>query len=382
MDKIGIGIIGCGIRIGQVAKGLVDINKDVEIVALSDPCKKSVDSTKEKFGCDPAVYQDYRDLVNDPAVKWVFIGSWNCFHREHIEAALQSGKQIFCEKPLATSFEDCIRIYERWKNGNSTFMIGFTLRYSPHYNRIKELIDAGEIGDIVSLEFNETLDFNHGSYIMGGWRSLTKNAGTHLLEKCCHDIDIINWLTGSRAIRCASFGGLNVFKRENVGWMDQLPCNSEGCKPFQSWGQPYNPFLNEKDIVDNQVVILEYGNGIRATFHTNCCCGIPERRMYIVGTHGCIRSDTIKGLIELKKVGFDTVMIDCSTDVAGNHGGGDEVLCKFLSQAINEGKAPPTGMLDALNSAITCFGIDESLERGIVFDYKPLWEKAERVVGS
>ncbi len=51
------------------------------------------------------------------------------------------------------------------------------------------------------MEFNETLDFNHGGYIMGDWRRLQRYSGTHLLEKCCHDIDLVNWITGSLAGR-------------------------------------------------------------------------------------------------------------------------------------------------------------------------------------
>jgi len=79
------------------------------------------------------------------------------------------------------------------------FNIGLTLRYSPHYRKIKQLLESGAVGDIISMEFNETLDFNHGGYIMGNWRRLREYAGTHLLEKCCHDIDLVNWMVGSRA---------------------------------------------------------------------------------------------------------------------------------------------------------------------------------------
>lgn len=380
MDNLGIGIIGCGIRIGQVVKGLLDVNQGIEIAAVSDPSAASIESTRKNLDCDPVVYEDYNDLVNDPKVKWVFIGSWNCYHREHVEAAVKAGKHIFCEKPLATNLDDCLSIYNAWKSSKCTFMIGFTLRYSPHYNKIKKLIDAGEIGDIVSLEFNETLDFNHGSYIMGGWRSETKYAGTHLLEKCCHDVDIVNWLVDSRARKSASFGGLDIFKPEHVDWQKKYEPHKTGLMPFRSWGQPHDPFTNPKDVVDNQVGIIEYENNVRATFHTNCCCGIPERRMYIIGTEGAIRADTIKGLIELKKIGFDTEFIDCSTEASGNHGGGDEVLCKFLSDAIEKGQTPPTGMIDALTSAATCFGMDRALDDGIIFDYLDIWKKVDAVV--
>lgn len=383
MSGNGIGIIGCGIRIRQVVKGLLEADKDVNIVALSDPSKDSIQGTIDEFKINPKIYDNYVDLCNDPEVKWVFVGSWNCFHREHIEAAFAAGKEVFTEKPLATNLDDCLAIYESWKDSDQKmFMIGFTLRYSPHYVKIKETIDSGIIGDVVSLEFNEVLNFNHGAYIMGGWRSLTKYAGTHLLEKCCHDIDIVNWMLNSRARKAASFGGLNVFKEENAHWIDEMECSKEGQKPFFAWNQPHNPFFNEKDITDNQVTIIEYENDVRATFHTNCCSGIPERRMYVVGTKGAIRADAITGKIEVCNIGYDQEIKDISTDVKGNHAGGDEILCENLSNAISKSQTPPTGMKDAVVSAATCFGIDKALADGEIFEFEDIWKKVDQVMSG
>ena len=381
MSKCGIGIIGCGIRIRQVFDGLFKVNNDVNVVALCDTSKNSIQATIDEFKINPKVYDDYRDLCNDPNVDLVFVGSWNCYHREQIVAAFEAGKNVFTEKQLATNLEDCISIYESWqKHKDCMFMIGFTLRFSPHYRRIKETLDSGIIGDVVSMEFNETLGFNHGAYIMGGWRSLNKYAGTHLLEKCCHDIDIANWLVGSRVKKAASFGGLNVFKPENAGWVDEYKCSKTGQKPFFAWNQPHNPFTNEKDIIDNQVIIAEFENEVRATFHTNCCCGIPERRMYIIGTKGAIRADAITGKIEVCNIGFDEEIKDISTDVKGNHAGGDEILCAELADAIFKKHTPATGMKDAIYSAATCFGIDKAMEEGIVYEFDSIWQQVDSVM--
>ena len=95
--------------------------------------------------------------------------------------------------------------------------MGFNLRRSPHYRKLKALLNDGVIGDVVSMDFNETLDFNLGGYIFGDWRRLRENSGPFLLEKCCHDIDLANWMLDSQATRVASFGGLNFFVPENEG---------------------------------------------------------------------------------------------------------------------------------------------------------------------
>lgn len=380
MSKTCIGIIGSGKRIRQIVEELLKINNDIEITAICDPSPDSIKETCRQFDINPTIYSDYNKLVNAPDIEWVMVGSWNCFHLEHVKAAFQAGKNVFCEKPLATSLEDCFELYNAWRASGKLFMIGFTLRYSPHYLKIKDLVESGAIGRIVSLEFNETLDFNHGGYIMGGWRSMVKYAGSHLLEKCCHDVDIINWLVKSRVKKASSFGGLNIFSAENSGWIEKTGESKDGEKSFCSWQPEHNPFLNEKDIVDNQVAIMEFENGVRANFHTNCCSGIPERRLYILGTEGAIRADTIEGRIELKKIGFETEIQDLSTEARGNHGGGDKLLCSILSDAVSRGRTPSTGMKDAVESAATCFGIDRAMESNSVFDFQNIWTAVDKVL--
>ncbi len=281
--------------------------------------------------------------------------------------------------PQSHSYADCLAMFEAWKKSGCKFNIGFTLRYSPHYRKIKELLDSGAIGRVVSLEFNETLDFNHGGYIMGDWRRLTANAGTHLLEKCSHDIDLVNWMVESRAARVASFGGLNIFRPENVGMIDKIGADPKGRSAFQTWPGTVNlnPFTSNKDILDNQVAIIEYENGVRATFHTNCSSGIPERRMYICGTEGAIRADVIAGRIEMRRIGFDTTPEEIDVGVAGGHGGGDDVLIRSLAGCMLEDDEPFTGLDDGLKSAFTCFAIDEAERTGKTVSLASYWEKAK-----
>lgn len=134
-----------------------------------------------------------------------------------------------------------------------------------------------------------------------------KNAGTHLLEKCCHDIDLANWMAGAKPSRVASFGGRNFFKPENKKYQRRLGKNTKGILAYGTFpGRKHkNAFTSDKDIVDNQVAILEYENGARATFHANMNGGIPERRMYILETEGAIRADVKLGSIEVCRIGFE-----------------------------------------------------------------------------
>ena len=382
MAKIGIGIIGCGGRLRHIISELLKTTDKVKLIAICDPNEHSINATKEMLNESFIVYTTVDELVNDPAIEWVMIGSWNCYHAEHAIAAFEAGKHVFCEKPLALKVEDCIAMRNAWLQSGKQFTIGFTLRYSPHYVRIKEIIDAGTIGDIVSMESNETITFSHGGFIHANWRRKSEWAGSHLLEKCCHDIDLINWIVKSTAVKVASFGGCDFFTPDNYSHIKRVGKNKQGKEAFMSlnshviMGDIGNPFNEDKDILDNQVAIVQFANGVRAAFHTNCCCAIPERRMYICGTEGTLRSDVISGIIEVKKIGFNTQIEDMSTDASGGHGGGDKILADSLADSIIKGCPSKTGLEDGLRAAFTVFAIDEAERIGKVVDLMPLWKQA------
>lgn len=378
-SRIGVGIIGCGSRVRNLAKGVLARDPSIRVTALCDPLPESIVESRNVLQAQDATeYENYHDLVRSDQVDWVMIGSWNRLHKEHAVAAFEAGKHVFCEKPLAVNLDDCLAIRDAWQRSGKQFIIGFTLRYSPHYRKIRELVSGGAIGRIISLEFNETLSFSHGGYIMGDWRRLRKLAGTHLLEKCCHDLDIANWLLESCVHKAASFGGLDFFVPKNAYHMKRLGTDAEGRSAYRTWPGTVleNPFTTEKDILDNQVAILQYGNGARATFHTNCNAGIPERRMYICGTEGAIRSDVRIGRIELQRIGFDEPLQDLSTEGRGGHGGGDSFLTESIADCMRGNGKPLSTLEDGLRAAIACFGVDAAQDSGQLFDLSPLWEKA------
>jgi predicted dehydrogenase len=177
--SIGVGLIGCGSMGRVVAAELIRQYPPIQIRALCDPDPRSIEATRHTLAPNARVYHDHRQLARDPRISWVMIASWNCFHRAHAVAALQAGKHVFCQKPLATNLPDVLAIQRAAAKHRGMFNMGFTLRYSPHYRKLKELLAHGAIGQLVSLEFNETLDFNHGGYIMAtGWQDGLKSAIT------------------------------------------------------------------------------------------------------------------------------------------------------------------------------------------------------------
>ena len=383
VSQYNLGIIGCSKRARNMARRLVRRQPDMTITGLFDPSEKSVKATRKFLEEDIAAYESLEAFLADPDMKWVMIGSPNALHRPQAIAALAAGKHVFCEKPLATTLEDCIAMTQALGKTDRHFVFGCTLRFRPFYRAIRKLLDEGVIGELISFEFNETLDWNHGGYIHRDWRRKRSMAGTHLLEKCCHDVDLANWFVGARASRVASFGGLRFFTAANKHFADRLGPNPENsAKAYQSWRIETetdidSPFNDDKDIIDHQVAILEFDNGVRGTFHTNCNGAIPERRFYMMGTEGTLRGNVISGELEFQRIGWNTERVSVDPGAKGGHGGGDEILVDELAATVRGEAYTGPGLAEGLASAITCFAIDQAMDEGRVVDLAEYWQQAD-----
>jgi len=378
MDQARIGVIGFGARAGDVVGQIRRASDRAAVTAVFDPSPAGVERGRA-INPDIAIEGEAAALANRADVDWVVIGSPNALHRAHAEAAFAAGKHVFLEKPLATTLDDCIAIRDAWRAAGTTCIVGYTLRCSPHFARIKRLLDEGVAGSIISMEFNETLEFNHGGFIHQDWRRHSAEAGSHLLEKCCHDLDLANWYVGALPVRVASFGGLRFFTPDNRRHVERIGPQPETGRPaYGAWGREGDPFTDDKDIVDHQVVILEYADGVRATFHTNCNAAIFERRTYICGAEGAIRADGAACRIEHQRVGWDTPRKTIDTrDEGGGHGGADRVMGEGVVRTMFEGAPPLATPDDGVVSAAVALAADEAMARGVVVDLRPTWQRLE-----
>jgi predicted dehydrogenase len=318
---------------------------------------------------------------------WVFVGSFNACHRDHAIAAINAGKHVFCEKPLATTKQHCLDVLNaRRSHAQNAFAVGFVLRYSSFYKTMKEWIDEGRLGQLISMEFNETLSPDHGAAMHGNWRRRSDWAGPMILEKCCHDIDIMHWLTGSRPARVASFGGLRFFKPENATSNDLYPVGPGGYKYYDrglatgfAVGEEHNvtPFSGDKDSIDHQVAIMELSNGVLASFHYCMHGSLGERRFYMCGTRGTIRGDLLTGALEYRPVGWNT-KIETVYPISGDsHGGAERPMAQDIIACMLDGKPMPTTAEDGVAASFTCLGIEESRNSGKVVDMRSYWKDLE-----
>eukprot|EP01119_Soliformovum_irregulare_P021842 TRINITY_DN7347_c0_g1_i2.p1 TRINITY_DN7347_c0_g1~~TRINITY_DN7347_c0_g1_i2.p1 ORF type:complete len:343 (+),score=69.55 TRINITY_DN7347_c0_g1_i2:199-1227(+) len=302
--------------------------------------------------------------------EWVLIGSKNYLHRDHCLESFQLGKNVFCEKPLAITFDQCHEIRNVHRESGKLFATGFVLRHAAFYQKIRQLVQDGQVGRLVSIEANELLKPYHGGYIMRNWRRFRSQSGPHILEKCCHDIDLLNWIVGSLPSKVASFGGLNSFIPENK------PASERIRDEYAAWDFAYedvDPFESEKDIEDNQVAILQYGNGVRVSFHTNSNSALSQRKMTICGVLGTIEANLITGEINLYRVGRSSESIGVGAQ--GMHGGADPKIAADLASSIELGVLPASSGEEGFTSAIVCLAIDEARIKSCVVDMEPIWHQ-------
>lgn len=372
--KIKVAVISGGNRSRWVVRNLLnDSAGNVEIVSLFEPEPEMVKLTVENWKQDNIkVCDSYQAAIDTAGVEWVMIFSPNSFHKEHITYAFKQGKHVFSEKPLATTVEDCQDIYEAHQQSDCLFATGFVLRYAPIYRKTKKLLESGKLGNIISIDANENLRPGHGGYIMRNWRRLTKYAGPHILEKCCHDLDLINWFCESLPTKISSFGGLDFFIPDNQHYMEKY-----GNETFTAWSDPQaepSPFTSDKDLKDNQVSIMEYRNNIRVMFQATMSNAIPERRMYFSCTDGTLIIES--GVLKYRCIGDEGVTV---VDIPGDgHAGGDNVMTKELYDTMINGTLPKCSGNEGLESAVVAIMLDKAVNIGQMIDLEKTWKKLER----
>lgn len=379
-----VGVLGYGRRMDHVLRNVVECGDgQVSVDAFYDASVQAVERVTSE---NPKLRacRSVSELVGIGELDWIFIGSFNAAHHEHAVAAINAGKHVFCEKPLATTRQHCLDIVEaRRRHSGKEFVVGFVLRYSDFYRTMKRWIDEGRLGSLISMEFNETLSPFHGAAMHGNWRRKSEWSGPMLVEKCCHDMDLMLWMTGSRPARVASFGGLSFFKAANAHHNELYPVGEKGYRYYDrglatgyAVGTENNitPFSDDKDTIDNQVAIMELENGVRVSFHFCMHSAQLERRFYMCGTRGTIRGDVLTGRLEYTPVGWEPKTESVRPIQGDDHGGAEVPMARDIVDCMLRGKPMPTTMEDGLMASFTCFGIEEARETGTVVNMQPYWD--------
>ncbi|MCJ8141262.1 Gfo/Idh/MocA family protein [Falsirhodobacter halotolerans] len=374
-----VGIIGLGYRLGYLGHVLSAIDPDFSIVGYVDPAPAGLSILTER-GIDPGLRHDTpEDLIRAGGFDLLMIGSPNHMHLDHIRLGLEAGVKVFSEKPVVSTLEQTFELAALLgRHGADRLLVGLVLRYAPMYRDLLAARDAGQLGDIVSIEAAEHIFPYHGAFFMRDWRRHEKWSGSFMLEKCCHDLDLYNGVIGARPLRVASFGGRKTFVPQNDPQAQGINDVALFHRKPSGWNGAEAVFDSDGDIIDWQVAIVEYANGVGMNFHTNLNAPDQFRRFAVFGTRGQAEGDFIRGDFAVHDVLSESRITHKTyptrTELS-QHYGADERMAAEIVAHVMQGGPLPVSPLDALEAGILAMAMDEARRSRTVVDLAPVWDR-------
>ncbi len=236
---VSIAVIGLGQRGANYMRFLRFLySKDAKITAICDVNPIKVKELGDKYGIPNDMrFTDETLFFAEKRADAVWVCTGDTMHYRQCIAALNLGYHIMVEKPVSFDIDECLEIERVAKDKGLYVVVCHVLRYSNYYRKIKQLLQNGDLGEIMTINHQENIAYYHyaHSYVRGNWRTKETSAPI-LLAKCCHDIDLISWFMDGEAEEVQSYGALSYFKPENapVGAPDRC---IEGCPDKDC---PYN----------------------------------------------------------------------------------------------------------------------------------------------
>jgi predicted dehydrogenase len=321
--------------------------------------------------------------------------------------ALQAGYHVMLEKPMSPNPAECIAMGQYAEQHKQVFLICHVLRYTPFFATIKQALDEGNIGQLITIQHNENVGYWHyaHSFVRGNWRNADESSPM-ILAKSCHDMDILLWLAGADCLNISSFGTLSHFKSANAPTGAPLRC-LDGC-PAADTCQYYAPRLYltsntgwptsvisvdqsmaarykalqvgpygrcvyhcDNNVVDHQVATMEFANEVTAAFTMSAFTDQVSRTLKLMGTEGEINASMERNEIEISnfKTGIKKVLSLHAPEGMQGHGGGDFGILKELLRLVRSGEKQ-TGLTSAsvsVQSHLMAFAAEKSrLEKHVV----------------
>ncbi|HZU28865.1 MAG TPA: Gfo/Idh/MocA family oxidoreductase [Bryobacteraceae bacterium] len=215
---VGTGIIGVGNRGAYLLEGVL-AQPNAKVVALCDVKPDRLDKAATAAARDnPSTYVDWRKLLDRRDVDAVFIASPPDLHSQMAVAALQAGKNVYCEKPIGITPEQVRAIVEAARKSNKVFVPGQQMRSFKQYVEAIRKIREGVIGEVAMLKAQRhaSADLPHDG-TSADWYFDVKRSGGYLIEQSVHNLDLCNWIIGSHPVRACGFGAIMLHRNDPPG---------------------------------------------------------------------------------------------------------------------------------------------------------------------
>lgn len=401
-------IVGAGQRGAGYAE-LIGRRPGAQVVAVAEPRAHQRARLAREHGVTH-VFSSWEELAAAPKLADAAVVSTQ--DAEHVGPAValaRKGYHLLVEKPLAPTPEECTALVDAVTEAGVLFAVCHVMRYRPYTRLVKQLVDDGRIGEIVSVQHLEPVGHWHyaHSYVRGNWRR-TDEASFMLLAKSGHDIDWLRHIVGKPIERVSSFGSLRHFTAENApaGSSDRcLDCSVEATCPYSAprlylgmvragrtrWPVsvladevteasvtralregPYGRcvYRCDNDVVDHQVVAMEFAGGTTATFTMTAFTPHEDRRTQVFGTRGFLDGDGLR--VRLHDFVTDTTEVlavpNEGVDTEAGHAGGDAGLITAFTTAVETGDASHilSGPAESLESHLAVFAAERARLSGTV----------------
>ena len=396
---VSIVAIGAGNRTSkylEYVKQHPDRVRLVGVVELNDIRRQSV---AERFGLEPSqCYADYHDFFRNPVqADAVMICTPENRHFEPAMLAIEAGCHVLLEKPIAQTLEECRAIGEAARKKGVLVSVCHVLRYHPYFMKVKELVDSGELGHIISINHRTSVGVDraaHG-FVRGIWRS-ERLSNPMLMSKCCHDIDFLLWLTKTPCRKLTSFGSLRWFKSKNApeGSAERcIDCEVESRCPFSAvdlyqvrrdWianfdvpeGKTIDDVIEDQlreglygrcvyhcdnDVVDHQIVSMEMESEVTINFSMDIFTLKDCRETHISLTEGEIDGDENRLRVRRFRGAEETVYDFSGLAHQPFHAGADLAIVADFIDAIRTGRRDlVTSIERSVESHRICFEAERS----------------------
>ena len=376
MKKMKAIVVGYGARGSTYAAYAMDHPDELEIVAIADPNPVRQQTAKQRHSLkDENIYNTWEDIVQQPKLAdFAIVGTQDTMHFGPAMALIEKGYHLLLEKPMAPTPEECKQITLAAERKGVWVVVCHVLRFTQFWLAIKNIIDEGRLGTVLNIQHMENVGHIHQShsFVRGNWRN-SAESNCMLMQKCCHDMDILQWLLGKKCKKVQSFGGLHYFCRENMpegapdfcvkGCPAADTCHYNAIKIYYDdkenlWFRsvaastidmpsdeqvmaaitsgPYGRcvYQCDNDVVDHQTVNLEFEGGCTVAFSMNAF-NQGGRFIRIFGTEGELvtRDQKTLELFSFDTKTWQTIDITAyGNDITSGHGGGDTGIVKdFLS---------------------------------------------------
>ncbi len=370
MSTIGLGVIGTGDRAIGYLQGTFKkfrAEKIAEVIGVADinPIR-AAEGGKDLEA--PHSFTDYRQLLELPGLDAVFVMTPDFTHAPIVLDALAAGKHVYCEKPMATTVEDCNAIASSAAKGKGVFFAGHNVRFGEAGRTLHRLIKEGRIG---KLRMVWARRFVEGAKYWHRWHRERGKSGGLLVHKGCHYMDQMNWHSGSRPRFVAAFGGLDVHAPRPDMPRRCLECANH-CQHYIDitkerhgryfWkADEHDSYMRDQcvyapgaSVFDNAVVAIEYANGVRGTYME--CHFAPisdfETEVGAVGDEGLLlHSKTIDKVAQIRFESAKTRKAEI-LPFDGIKPAGDEAALRAFIECIRRGEQPESGYEAGWDSAV------------------------------